>query len=202
MKMKGIKKFLTSVLSISMLMGSTLPVLAAEADGGVDVDVPIYSLDITNVIVPTSYAVAFNPEGLTVKTGVSGGDAITSTSQILSKTYGIINKSSKDKLITVTLNVVDQNSDSSIVFVDSAQDVSSATEGEYKIHLTVIPADTTEVMVAGASADHNTAATSLNDVTMTPAAAGKEVTLMAGENYLGFKLDSAIWTPKAGKELE
>ena len=203
MKMKRVNKFLTSVLSISMLMGSAMPVLAAEADEGVDVDVPIYSLDITNVIVPTSYAVAFNPEGLKVKTGtVSGGDAGMSTDQILSKTYGIINKSSKDKLITVTLDVKDLNGDGGLVFVDSKQDVDDAAEGEYKIHLTVIPADTTEVKVGTASADHNTAATALNDVVMTPAAAGKEVTLMAGENYLGFKLDKAVWTPKTGSEVE
>ena len=209
MKKKSINKILTSVLSLSMLIGSSMPVLAAEADGGVDVDAPIYSLDITNVIVPTSYAVAFNPEGLTVKTGttvsggdVSGGDAGTSTAQILSKTYGIINKSSKDKLITVTLNVQDMNGNSSITFVGSEQDITDAKEGEYKIHLTVIPADTSEVKVGTASADHNTEAIALNDVVMTPAAAGKEVTLMSGENFLGFKLDKAVWTPKAGSELE
>ena len=202
MKMKSINKILTSVLSVSLLMGSALPVLAAE--GGVDVDAPIYSLDITNVIVPTSYAVAFNPEGLEVKTGtgtVSGGDAGTSTDQILSKTYGIINKSSKDKLITVTLNVKDLNGDSGITFVKSEQDVDDAAEGEYKIHLTLIPADGTEVKVAGQSADEETAAADLNDVAMTPAAAGKEVTLMSGENYIGFKLEKAVWTPKEGEEL-
>ena len=195
MKMKNINKILTSVLSVSMLMGSAMPVLAAE--GGVDVDAPIYSLDITNVIVPTSYAVAFNPEGLEVKTG----DSDKSTDQILSKTYGIINKSSKDKLITVTLNVEDQNGNSGITFVDSKQDVDDAKEGEYKIHLTLIPADDKEVKVGTASADHTTEAKALNDVAMTPAAAGKEVTLKSGENYIGFKLESAKWTPKTGDEL-
>lgn len=194
MKMKSINKILTSVLSVSMLMGSAMPVLAAE--GGVDVDAPIYSLDVIDVIVPTSYAVAFNPDELTVKTGAS----TESTDQILSKNYGIINKSSKDKLITVTLNVVDQNTDRSIIFVDSAQDVTEAADGEYKIHLTAIPANGTEVQVAGDSADHTTAATDLNDVAMT-AADGKEVTLKAGENYLGFKLEKAAWTPKSGSEL-
>lgn len=203
MKMKSINKILTSVLSLSMLLGSAMPVLAAE--GGVDVEAPIYSLDVIDVIVPTTYAVAFNPDGLTVKTGttVSGGDAVAvnSTEQILSKNYGIINKSSKDKLITITLNVVDQNTNSGITFVDSAQDVSDAEAGEYKIHLTVIPADTTEVTVGSASADESTTAADLNDVTMTPVAAGKEVTLSSGENYIGFKLSKAVWTPKDGSEL-
>lgn len=195
MKMKSIKKILTSVLSVSMLMGSALPVLAAE--GGVDVEAPIYSLDVIDVIVPTTYAVAFNPDGLTVKTG----DSSASTNQILSKNYGIINKSSKDKLITITLNVVDQNTNSGITFVNSAQDVTDAEEGEYKIHLTVIPADTTEVQVGNASADQTTTAADLNDVTMTPVATGKEVTLSGGENYIGFKLSKAVWTPKTGEEL-
>lgn len=194
MKMKSINKILTSVLSVSMLMGSAMPVLAAE--GGVDVDAPIYSLDIMNVIVPTSYAVAFNPEGLTVKTG----DSDTSDAQILSKTYGIINKSSKDKVIMVTLNVADQNTDSGITFVDSADEITNAENDEYKIHLTVIPADTAKVQVSGADADQTTAAEALNDVTMTPAA-DNAVTLKGGENYIGFKLEKAKWTPKSGSEL-
>ena len=193
MKMKHINKILTSVLSVSMLMGGALPVQAA--DGGVDVDAPIYSLDIMNVVVPTSYAVAFNPDGLTVKTGDS-----TSTAQILSKNFGIINKSSKDKVITVTLNVADQNTDNSITFVDSAQDVTDAADGEYKIHLTAIPADTAEVKVGTASADQTTEAVALNDVVMT-GATGNAVTLKGGENYIGFMLQKAAWTPKAGAEL-
>ena len=194
MKMKSINKILASVLSVSMLMGSAMPVLAAE--GGVDVDAPIYSLDIMNVIVPTSYAVAFNPEELPVKTG----DSTTSNAQILSKTYGIINKSSKDKVITITLNVADQNANSGITFVDSAEEVTNAGDDEYKIHLTLIPAGTAKVQVGGADADQSTDAEALNDVTMTPAA-DNAVTLKSGENYIGFKLEKAKWTPKSGSEL-
>ena len=194
MKMKHINKILTSVLSVSMLMGGALPVQAA--DGGVDVDAPIYSLDILNVVVPTSYAVAFNPDGLTVKTG----DSSNSTAQILSKNFGIINKSSKDKVITITLNVADQNTGSGITFVDSAQDVTDAADGEYKIHLTAIPADTAEVQVGSASATQTTDAAALNDVTMT-GATGNAVTLKGGENYIGFMLQKANWTPKGDNEL-
>lgn len=206
MKMKSINKILTAVLSASMLMGNSLPVLAADGE----VEAPIYSLDVINVIVPTTYAVAFNPDGLPVKTGttvsggdVSGGDtvAVTSNAQILSKNYGIINKSSKDKVITVSLTVQDMNTDSGITFVNSAQDITDAKEGEYKIHLTAIPADGTEVTVGGASADETTTAADLNDVDMTKAAADKEVTLMAGENYIGFKLDKAVWTAKSGADV-
>lgn len=195
MKLKSVNKILTTVLSVSMLMGSTMPVLAAE-DGAVDVEAPIYSLDIVDVIVPTSYAVAFNPDGLTVKTDDTTG---TSTAQVLSKNYGIINKSSKDKVITVKLNIEDQNADSGITFVDSAQDITDAVDGEYKIHLTAIPADTTEVKVGSASATQTTAATDLNNVAMA-GATSNAVTLKGGENYLGFKLEKAVWEPKTGSE--
>ena len=199
MKRKSINKILTAVLSASMLMGSSLPALAADGE----VEAPIYSLDVINVIVPTTYAVAFNPEGLSVKTGtVSGGDvAVTSTDQILSKNYGIINKSSKDKVITVALTVEDLNTDSGITFVNSAEEVTGAEEGEYKIHLTAIPANGTEVTVSGDSADQDTTGEALSDVEMTKAAAGKEVTLNAGENYIGFKLDKAVWTAKSGADV-
>lgn len=200
MKMKSVNKILTAVLSASMLMGGALPVQAAE--GGVDVEAPIYSLDVINVIVPTNYAVAFNPEGLAVKTGtVSGSDAaVTSNAQILSKNYGIINKSSKDKVITVTLTVEDLNTGSGITFVNSAQDVTEAKEGEYKIHLTAIPADDTEVTIGDASATEETVATDLNDVTMG-LANDNAITLRGGENYIGFKLDKAVWTAKDGADV-
>lgn len=192
MKMKHINKILASALSVSMLMGGTLPALAAEGE----VDAPIYSLDVIDVIVPTTYAVAFNPEELQVKTG----DSTNSNAQILSKNFGIINKSSKDKLIKVSLNVEDLNNGSGITFVDTEQDVDDAADGEYKIHLTVIPADGTEVKVSGNPATQTTAASDLNDVVMT-GADSKAVTLKAGANLVGFKLDKATWTPKTGADV-
>lgn len=193
MKLKNVKRVLAAALSASMVMGTAMTAMAADTP--VDVNAPIYSFDVVNVIVPTTYAMAFNPEGLTVKTG-----STTSASQILSKNYGIINKSNKDKVITVSLTVADQNTDSGITFVDSAQDVTDAEDGEYKIHLTAIPADATEVKIGTASADKDTAATALNDVSMTGATA-QAVTLKAGENKLGFKLDKATWTPISGSEV-
>ena len=197
MKLKSINKILTAALSVSMLMGSTMPVLAADG-GEVDVEAPIYSYDIIDVIVPTTYAVAFNPDGLPVITE----GTTTSSDQILSRNYGIINKSSKDKVITVKLNVENQNVNDDVTFVDSASDVSSAADGEYKIHLTAIPADTTAVALSDGGIDHTTTATALNDVTMTKAATdGTTVTLKGGDNYLGFKLSKATWTPKSGSEV-
>lgn len=198
MKMKHINKILASALSVSMLMGGTLPVLAADGE----VDAPIYSFDVVDVIVPTTYAVAFNPQGLTVKVDDTG---TTKTDQILSKNYGIINKSTSDKVITVKLTVEDQNTDSSIIFVNSAQDVEDAEDGEFKIHLTAVPAAAStgaddKVKVGGNEADQNTTATALSDVTM-PGANDKAVTMMSGDNYIGFKLDKATWGLKDGKDV-
>ena len=70
----------------------------------------------------------------------------------------------------VALKITDKNTgDNKVEFVDSADEVTNAKDGEYKIHLTAVPADDTEVKVGTtpASADKDTAAASLDDVTMT-----------------------------------
>lgn len=206
MKMRNVKKMLAAALSTSMVVGMSVPVLAADTgttQTGTDISAPIYSFDVVDVVVPTTYAVAFNPEGLTVKTGGSN----TSTDQILSKNFGIINKSNKDKVVTVSLTVVDENTytdenASKITFVNSASEVSAAKDGEYKIHLTAIPADGTEVKIGTSSADKDTATSALGDVAMTKAPEGKEVTLRAGENKIGFKLDKAVYSPKSTGGVE
>ena len=146
---------------------------------------------------PTQYEVAFNPEGLTVKTG----DSATSTDQILSRNYGMINKGNKDQVFTVALKVEDQNNEK-ISFVETDQEVTDAKDGEYKIHLKAIPADATEVKVGAtpAAANKDTEAADLNNVSMTGADAAA-VTLKAGENKIAFKLDKATYTPKTGSEV-
>lgn len=191
------KKMLAAALSASMVVGMSVSAVAADPE----VTAPIFSFEVLNVVVPTTYAVAFNPEGLTVKTDGTN----TSTDQILSKNYGMVNKGNKDQIMTVTLTVADQNTGAGggVTFVDSAQAVADAQDGEYKIHLTAIPADTTEVKVGStpASADKDTAAAALDSVTMTKAAAGKEVTLKSGENKIGFKLEKAVYEAKSGNEV-
>lgn len=192
MKAKNLKKVMAATLSATMVLGMSATTFAADTE----IDIPIFSFDVTQVVIPTSYAVAFNPEGLTVKKG-SG----TSTDQILSKNYGIVNKSNKDKIVTVELTVADQNTgDNVVTFVDTAAEITSAADGEYKIHLTVVPADNTEVKIGTASADKDTAANALNDVAMTPAAANA-ITLKEGSNKIGFKLDKATYNPKTGSEV-
>lgn len=190
------KKVLALSLSATMAMGIAMPVMAADPPA---VTAPIYSFETIDVVVPTTYKVAFNPEGLTVKTG----DSATSTDQILSKSYGILNKSNKDMLCTVALKVEDKNTgDNKVTFVDSAADVTNAKDGEYKIYLSAVPADATEVQVGStpASADKDTAAAALDDVTMA-GAASQAVALKAGDNKLAFKLDKAEYEAKSGSEV-
>lgn len=190
------KKVLALSLSATMAMGIAMPVMAADPPA---VTAPIYSFETIDVVVPTTYKVAFNPEGLTVKTGTGASD--TSTAQILSKNYGILNKSNKDMLCTVALKVEDKNTgDNKVTFVDSAADVTNAKDGEYKIYLSAVPADATEVKVGTSSADKDTAGSALDDVTMT-GAASQAVALKAGDNKLAFKLDKAEYEAKSGSEV-
>lgn len=204
MKSRMMKKTLAVALSATMAMGMSVTAFAADttpsADPSTETEAPIYSFDVTDVVVPTTFVTAFNPDELTVKKDTS--DTTGVNDQVLSKNYGILNKSTKDKIVTVDLTVTDKNTDK-IVFVDSDADATGAEKGEYAVHLEVVPADTTEVQVGGssaASADKTTDGAKLSDVTMTPAA-GKGVTLKAGSNSIGFILDKAVYTGKASGGL-
>lgn len=185
--MKNLKKVLALTLSAAMALGMTMTSMAAEPE--VSVDAPIYAYDITNVVVPTSYVVAFNPNGLDVK---KNGTVVND--QIVSKNYGIINKSTQNKVITVTLKVEDLNEDK-ITFVADPADVTNAPEEAYVINLTMVPADATEVQVGTtpASADLTTTGADLANATMTGATGSAKV-LVAGENDVDFLLEKASYT--------
>ncbi len=189
--MRKMKKALAVALSAAMVMGMSLTTFAAEQE--VSVDAPIYAYDITNVIVPTNFQVAFNPNGLDVDK--DGGTTIVQD-QIVSKNYGIINKSTKDKVITVSLTVEDLN-EGKITFAADPADVASASADDYVVNLTVVPADATEVKVGAtpASADLTTTAADLGDVSMAGATA-KAKALVAGENDVDFLLAKAAYTGK------
>lgn len=200
--MKSMKKVFAVALSASMVMGMAVPVMAADevnnGNGSSDVTAPIYSLDVSKVVVPSAYEVAFNPGELTVKTGTGASD--TSTDQILSRKFGIINQSSKAKVVTVSLAVEDQNTNSPIKFVGSRADVTNAEMNEYAIYLEAVPADANEVKIGTASADKDTAATALKDVAMTGATAAA-VPLGAGDNELQFVLGKATYDPISGSDV-
>lgn len=205
MKSRMMKKIFAGAMSATLVMGMSLTAFAADSTA--TVDAPIFSFDAIDVVVPTALAVAFNPDGLDVQTGADASDI--ESGQVLSHKVGILNKSSKDKIVTVTLTVTDKNTyanddDPRITFVDTAADATTnAEKGEYAIYLTAVPADATEVQVGSgpASADETTGAADLANVTMT-AATGKEVALSAGENKIAFKLDQATYGLKDGESVE
>lgn len=132
---------------------------------------------------------------------ITTGTGTTSTDQILSRNFGIINQSSKAKVVTVGLNIEDLNTDSPIKFVGSADDVDKADMNDFAIYLEAVPADTTEVQVGDtpASADETTAA-ALKNVTMTKATT-KAIPLEAGDNELQFILGKGTYSPKAGSDV-
>lgn len=189
--MRRMKRFMALALSASMMMGMSMTSLASDQE--VSVDAPIYAYDVTNVIVPTNFLVAFNPNGLDVDK--DGGTTIVQD-QIVSKNYGIINKSTKDKVITVTLNVEDLN-EGQITFAEDPADVTNAAAGDYVVNLTVVPADATEVKVGStpAAADLTTTGADLADATMT-AATGAAKVLVEGDNDVDFLLEKAVYQGK------
>ena len=185
--MRKMKKALAVALSASMVMGMSMTTFAADQE--VSVDAPIYSYDVTNVVVPTTFVVAFNPDGL--KVDVKGDGSDITTDQIVSKNYGIINKSTKDKMITVTLNVEDLNEDK-ISFTNATAVTTPSSPDDYVLNLQVVPADTDEVKVGGNSADLTTTGADLADVTMTTADSAA-MDLMPGENEVSFLLEKAVY---------
>lgn len=184
------------VLSLILMVG-VIPMEAFAADpeevaegqdpAAVEVTVPIYNYDVVNVVAPAKFAVALNPYELPVKTGE---DAV-STEQVVSRKYGIINKSSTDKVVTVTLTVEDLN-DGKIVFTDSAEEAENAGEDVYAVYLAAVPADSGEIRIGGENADQDTTSAELSDVGMT-GAQEQAVALHEGGNKIAFRLSKAVY---------
>jgi len=151
----------------------------------VEIKVPIYSYDIVDVVVPTSYAVALNPYEMAVRTGENE----FSTEQVVSRNYGIVNKSTRDKIVTVTLWVKDQNQ-GQIIFVNSEEEAQNADKDVYAVYLGLIPAADGDIRVNGELLDKNTSAEAVADVEMNKADE-KAVTLHEGENKISFLLSKA-----------
>lgn len=219
MRLSSMKKVLAAALSTTMVVGMSMTALASgeittpttptnPITGGGSIEAPIYSYEITRVVVPTSYGVAFNPDGLTV-TVVSStlpATATTTTAPVASKNYGILNKSSKDKLVKVGLAVT--STEPRISFVNSQSEIDNAAKGEYKIFLKAVPADPTEVkiqtptMPSAVSAATSTQPSELAHVNMTKTtSATATVPLKAGNNELAFKLTKATYDLKSGQKL-
>lgn len=192
---------LSFTAAVSLVMPAGIQIAVAEDDIAVEreeaediteseavtVPVPIYNYDIANVVVPTSYAVALNPYELPIK----ANNGTVSISQVVSQNYGIVNKSTRDKLVTVTIKIRDENR-GKIVFVDSREEALKADKDVYAVYLCVVPSDTTGIKINGADADKDTSAEALTSVAMNKAK-DSAVVLKEGENRISFKLSKAIY---------
>lgn len=159
----------------------------AEVTSPLETMVPIYDYDVLNVLVPTSYMVAFNPYGLNVNVG---GDEFSSR-QVISRNYGIVNESTRDKLVTVTFTIEDLN-DGQITFVDSAEAARNADAETFAIYLALVPADDGEITVNNRKLDKDITAGALADVSMGQSTENA-VALLAGENQVTFMLSGAMY---------
>ena len=196
-KMIAIISLLLALVVGGGLSGRPLDVFAAEpetvssGDAGIssplETMVPIHDYDVLNVLVPTSYSVAFNPYGL----NVSVGEGRFYNGQVISRNYGIVNESTRDKLVTVAITVEDLN-DGQITFVDSAEAARNADEETFAIYLALVPADDREIMVNNRRLDQDITAGVLADVSMGKSAENA-VTLLAGENQVTFMLSGAMY---------
>ncbi len=152
--------------------------------------------EIINVLVPSAYILALNPYGLSIRIG----EEEVTTEQVISGNYGIVNKSSTDQIVTVSLTVEDMN-EGELVFVDSAEEARNAEEGVYAVYLAAVPADQEEILVDGSPVDGNTTGESLQNVKMT-GAQEHAVTLYSGTNQIAFKLSGAIYSLEDDEEAE
>lgn len=144
-------------------------------------------LEIINVVVPTTYTLALNPYELSIRTG----EGASTTKQIISGTYGIVNKSSTDQIVTVSLAVEDNN-EGILVFADSAEEARNAEQDVYAIYLTAVPANEEQIMIDGKPVDSIVSGENLRNVEMT-GAEDRAVVLYDGDNQMAFKLKGAVY---------
>lgn len=178
----------------SLIENQRMTVFAAESESiypegagvspSAEITVPIYNYDVLNVVLPTSYAVAFNPYGLNIRIG---RDEV-SDRQVVSQNYGMVNKSTRDKLITVTLTVEDLSGE--IIFVDSPEEAENADAEAYTVYLALIPADQEEIKVNAQSLNKDITPEALANISMGQATENA-VALQTGINQVTFKLSGA-----------
>jgi len=144
--------------------------------------------EIIDVVVPTAYTLALNPYSLPIRIGE---DEVT-TEQVISGTYGIVNKSSTDQIVKVSLMVEDRN-DGMLVFTDSAEEAMNADENVYAVYLAVVPADAEEVLIEDLPVDENVTGEALQNVRMN-GVREQAVPLYAGINQIAFRLSAAVYS--------
>ncbi len=165
-----------------------------ETISGNDMEKEEEKQEIVNVVVPSACTLALNPYRLPIKTGE---DEI-SEEQIISGVYGIVNKSSTDQIVTVSITVEDSNG-GKVVFVDSPQEAEDAGKNIYAVYLSVVPANEEEILIEGRPADKDISGEALQNVEMT-GAQEQAVALHEGTNKIAFKLSGAVYDSESKDE--
>lgn len=145
------------------------------------------AMEVIDVVVPSTYILALNPYCLPIRTG----ETKITTEQVISGMYGIVNKSSSDQIVTVSLTVEDGNG-GELVFVDSVEEAEEAGENVYAVYLSVVPADEGQILIDGEPVNKNVSGESLQNVEMT-GAQERAVPLHSGSNQIAFKLPGAVY---------
>lgn len=151
---------------------------------------------IIDVVVPTTYTLALNPYGLPVNVG----ENYVSTEQIISGTYGIVNKSSSDQVVTVSV-MIEDHTEGELLFVDSAEEAQNAGKDVYAVYLAAVPANEEPVLIDGRPVDCDVSGESLQSVGMT-GAQDQAVALYAGINQIAFRLSGAVYHSESEEEPE
>lgn len=204
------KKVMALTMASAMMLGGTMTTLAAEGDSSAnaEVDAPIYSYDVLNVIVPTTLTAALNPEEYDITVGDNAGTPITDDSKVVSLNYGIVNLSTKDKVVEVDITATDSND--MITFVGAAADLETAEADDFAMLLNVVPGAVTKGADGAAlavsydtstdTATSNVNATNLANVEMTEDAT-KAVAVADGSAKIGFKLAAATYVQDGELEV-
>lgn len=150
--------------------------------------------EMIDIVVPAAYVLALNPYCLPIKVRE---DEI-SEEQIISGTYGIVNKSFTDQIVTVSLTVEDSNG-GEVVFVDSPEEAENAGKGICAIYLSVVPADEQEILIDGEAVEKDVSGEALQNVEMS-GASEQAVTLHEGANQIAFKLSGAVYEWETDEE--
>ena len=151
---------------------------------------------IIDVVVPTTYTLALNPYGLPVNVG----ENYVSTEQIISGTYGIVNKSSSDQVVMVSVMIEDRT-EGELLFVDSAEEAQNAGKNVYAVYLAAVPANEEPVLIDGRPVDCDVSGEALQSVGMT-GAQDQAVALYAGINQIAFRLSGAVYCSESEEESE
>lgn len=162
-----------------------------------------YEIDITNVVVPTTFMAAFNPNSLPVL--IKADENLFSTAQILSLNYGIVNKSSKDMLVKVNFEVNDLNAEDNdgkalIAFALSEEEVLNARQDSYIVYLTAAAADMEQDIrdSSGREIDQDTMAEDLAGVRMTVSSNPSDSIVIGQKGELVFQLEKAVFVQDDG----